>query len=143
MHYGSLSQPRFELVLRSFNDSLSSDDLRAEFDGFCKSLGFFEAIDKDKTASMVFRRVLEVSGINNKGISSSALARRIGMSRGSILNHLGNLKQSGLIVKHGTLYSTRSNSLLRTVEEVESDVDRVFERLKRQARLIDEHLEEF
>ena len=43
-----------------------------------------------------------------------------------------------MVVKRGRLYGVRSNSVLRTVEELESDVSKVFEKTKKVAKQIDE-----
>ncbi|MFH1697280.1 MAG: winged helix-turn-helix transcriptional regulator, partial [Candidatus Diapherotrites archaeon] len=66
-----------------------------------------------------------------------ALATRVGMSRGSVINHLNNLLRAGLITRDGRFYSARSRSMFRTIEEIEEDIDRVFEAMKRRARSID------
>jgi len=71
-------------------------------------------------------------------LSSSELSRRLRLSRGAIINQLNNLQRSGLVVKRGRLYGVRSNSVLRTVEELESDVSKVFEKTKKVAKQIDE-----
>lgn len=51
---------------------------------------------------------------------------------------MNNLQRSGLVVKRGRLYGVRSNSILRTIEELEADVSKVFEKTKKVAKQIDE-----
>ena len=73
-------------------------------------------------------------------LSSTAIAERVGMSRGSVINHLNNLMRSGLIIRQGRYYSARSRSVYRTIEEIEEDIERIFLRMKRTAQEIDEEL---
>ena len=118
-------------VEKPFDDSFESD-----FDWMCRTLGFFEPIDKDKTASSVFREVVR-STCSGKSLTSTELASRVKMSRGSVINHLNNLMKSGLVVKDGRFYYSRSQSIYRTIKEIEEDIDRVFQRMEETAKRID------
>ena len=62
------------------------------------------------------------------------------MSRGSVINHLNNLMRAGLITRHGRYYESRSKSIYRTIAEIEEDIDRIFEKMKKTAREIDEEM---
>jgi predicted transcriptional regulator len=110
-----------------------------EFDWICRSLGFFEEIDKEKTAAAVFR-MLVLATERGEALSSTAISERVLMSRGAVINHLNNLVRSGLAEKHGRYYVARSASVQQTIEELEDDIDRVFERMKERARQIDARL---
>ncbi|MBS3062135.1 MAG: helix-turn-helix transcriptional regulator [Candidatus Diapherotrites archaeon] len=125
----------FRLVIRKVEPPYS-DSLLDELDWICKSLGFYEEIDKDKTAAAVFR-ILVMASERGEALSSTAIADRVNMSRGAVINHLNNLVRSGLIEKHGRFYVARSSSVYRTIEELEDDIDRIFERMKQRARQID------
>lgn len=130
------SRATFKIVVRRVERPFSGS-LEKEFEWLCQSLGFFEPIDRDKTASSLFRAV--VAGTEkNRPLTSSQLAKKIGMSRGAIVNHLNNLQRSGLVVRQGRVYNARSRSMFRTIEEIEEDIDRVFEKMKKAAREIDE-----
>jgi len=130
------SRATFKIVVRRVERPFSGS-LEKEFEWLCQSLGFFEPIDRDKTASSLFRAV--VTGTEkNRPLTSSQLAKRIGMSRGAIVNHLNNLQRSGLVVRQGRVYAARSRSMFRTIEEIEEDIERVFEKMKKAAREIDE-----
>jgi len=130
----------FELSLKGIEPPFSNN-LSEELDYLCKSFGLLEPLGKEKTASLVFKELYNSSRIE-KGhhgmLSSSELAKRLGISRGAVINQLNNLQRSGLVVKRGRQYAVRSNSILRTIEELESDVDKVFEKAKKVARKIDE-----
>ena len=126
----------FKIVIRRVEKPFS-DDLEKELDWICSSLGFFEPIDRSKTASSVFREIV-FAAEKQKPVSSTQIAKRVMMSRGSVINHLNNLMRSGLVVRQGRIYLPRSRSMFRTIEEIEEDIDRIFERMKKAARDIDE-----
>lgn len=125
----------FKIVIKGIERPFSrkaSDEL----DWICESLGFFEPIDREKTASAIFKEIVKATE-KGSALTSTAIAKKVGMSRGSVINHLNNLIRSGLIVRHGRYYESRSRSVFRTVEEIEEDIDRIFERMKRTAKDID------
>jgi len=113
-----------------------SPGLEEEFNYICKSLGFFEEIDKDKTASAIFKEILR-NYEKGRMLTSTDIAKRVKMSRGAVINHLNNLITAGLIVREGRFYIPRSKSVLRTIREVEEDIDRIFRRMEEHARRID------
>ncbi|MFH0954981.1 MAG: helix-turn-helix domain-containing protein [Candidatus Micrarchaeota archaeon] len=125
----------FRLVIRRVEPPFSTN-IENELDWICQSLGFFEEIDKEKTASAVFKEIVSATE-KGEGLTSSAIAQRVNMSRGSVINHLNNLIRSGLIVHEGRFYVSRSKSVTRTIEEIEEDIDRIFEKMKARAKLID------
>ncbi len=128
----------FQIVIRRVERPFS-DSLEKEFEWLCRSLGFLEPIDRGKTASSIFREIVKAT---EKGmpLTSSQIADRVKMSRGSVVNHLNNLQRSGLVVRQGRHYFARSRSMFRTIEEIEEDIDRIFARMKRTAREIDQDL---
>ncbi len=115
----------------------------AEFDGdvewVCKCFGFLESRDKEKTATRVFRALLEAMK-DRKGLSSDELAEKTGLTRGTMVYHLNNLIQSGLVVHREGRYELRGMSLQRTVQEIKRDISRVFENIEHVAKGIDETL---
>lgn len=128
----------FKVVVRRVEKPFSHS-LEKELDWICSSLGFYEPIDRGKTASIVFKEIVS-SAEKGRPPTSSALAQNIGMSRGSVINHLNNLMRSGLIMRQGRMYVPRSRSMFRTIEEIEEDIDRIFEKMKKTAREIDKEL---
>ncbi len=126
---------RFRVTLRKVERPFK-EDFEHQLAWICSSLGFFEPIDKDKNAAAMFKEIV-LSTEKGEALSSTALAQRIGMSRGAVLNHLNNLQRSGLIEKNGKYYSARSRSMKRTIEEIEEDVERIFIQLKKSAEEID------
>ncbi len=124
----------FRIIIRSV-ERPSKEDFDNQFAWICSSLGFFEPIDRDKNAAAILREII-LAG-DKRGLTSTELAERIGMSRGSTINHLNNLLRSGLLEKNGKYYSIRNRSMEKTIEEIEEDVERIFLRLKKIASNID------
>jgi len=125
----------FRIVIRRIEPPFSST-VSDDMDWICQSLGFFEEIDKDKTAAAIFRAIM-LATESGEGLSSTAIADRVNMSRGAVINHLNNLLRAGLIEKQGRFYVTRSKSMYRVIEELEEDIDRIFDRMKQRASKID------
>lgn len=125
----------FKIVVKKIEKPFSSE-LGKELEWICMSFGFFEPIDREKTASNIFKQIV-LATEKGKPVSSTALAKRVKMSRGSVINHLNNLQRSGLIVRQGRFYLSRSPSMFRTIEEIQEDIERIFEKLKKTAMEID------
>ncbi|MCX6804344.1 MAG: helix-turn-helix domain-containing protein [Candidatus Diapherotrites archaeon] len=125
---------KFKVVVRRVERPFNTD-FEHQLAWICSSLGFFEPIDKDKNAAGVFKELV-LATEDGTTLSSTALAERVGMSRGAVINHLNNLLRSGLVEKSGHFYSARSRSMKRTIEEIEEDIERIFAQLKKTAEEI-------
>ncbi len=132
-------KPIFKIVLKRVERPYQ-ESLDEEFKWICQTMGFFEAIDKDKTASNVLKEVILATELN-RALTSTQIAEKIGMSRGATSNHLRNLMRSGIIIKDGRYYMARSRSFYRTIEELEDEVELIFKRLKKIAKEIDNEFE--
>lgn len=141
----NIRRASFKIVIRKVERPFSSDPFE-ELDWICQSFGFFERTyttgssgsneSQESTPALIFKEILRLSK-NPKALTSSALANRLGMSRGALLNHLNNLQRSGLVVKQGRYYLPRSQSIQRTIEEIEEDIERIFQKMKKTAHEID------
>ncbi len=134
--HGEGKRASFKIVIRKVEKPFSHS-LEKELDWLCSCLGFFESNDRGKTAASIFKIVVR-SAEQNKPLTSTALANKVRMSRGSVINHLNNLQRSGLVVRQGRFYLPRSRSMFRTIEEIEEDIERLFQKMKKTAREIDE-----
>ena len=106
----------------------------------CSSLGFFEKIDKGKTAAIIFKEIY-LAGMHGQVVTSKTLSEKIGMSRGSVINHLKNLQKAGLVEKGGKYYFTRHKTMQGILAEVEDDVLHIFSRLKKIGKEVDNEVD--
>ena len=106
----------------------------------CSSLGFFEKIDKNKTAAIIFKEIY-LAGMLGQVVTSTTIAQKIGMSRGSVINHLNNLLNAGLIEKGGKYYFARHKTMQGIIDELEDDLLHTFLRIKRVAKEIDSEID--
>lgn len=102
----------------------------------CSSFGFFEEIDKNKIAASIFKELFLAKTINQV-LTSTTISQRIGMSRGSVINHLNKMLNSGLIEKSGKYYFLRAKTMYATIEEIEDDTKHIFSRIKKIAKELD------
>jgi predicted transcriptional regulator len=130
---------QFKITVRKV-DSPIQDDFENNLVWICSSLGFFEEIDKEKNAARIWKEIL-LSSAQGQVLTSTSIAERIGMSRGSVINHLNNLTRAGLIQKGGRYYYARSASVKKIMEELEDEVSHIFSRLKNAGEKIDKELE--
>ena len=125
-----------KLVLREL-DLPREKKLDSDIEWLCCSLGFFETIDKEKTAAKIFKFLLKNSGEEAK---STEIAKVVGVSRGAVVNHLNRMIESGLIENRGNRYRIRGSTAYSMVMEIKEDVDRVFKKLEKVAWEIDTSL---
>jgi predicted transcriptional regulator len=111
----------------------------AELEWLCSSLGFCEDIDRDRTASAIFRKLLE-STYQGRPLRSDDLAEQVGKSRGAVVNHLNKLMNAGLVVRHGTRYELREQTLRNTLLEMRRDMERMLQDMENIAQEIDENM---
>ncbi|MEK6970345.1 MAG: winged helix-turn-helix domain-containing protein [archaeon] len=133
----SVRQASFRIIIRRIEPPFERTAER-EMEWLCQSLGL-TPIDKDKTTMEIFKEVVR-STETGKGISSTELAEKVGLSRGAVIHQLNNLQLAGLVVKQGRAYFSRSRSMVRTIQEVEEDIRRIFDRMEETAREMDRAL---
>ena len=126
---------KFRLTIRKV-DLPQSNDFDNKIARVCSSLGFFEMIDKNKNAAAIFKEIFLATSMGQV-LTSTTIAQRIGMSRGSTINHLNNLVRSGLIEKNGKYYYARSKTMIGTINEIEDDLLHIFSRIKKVGENVD------
>ncbi len=73
-------------------------------------------------------------------IGTGTLAEERGEKRTTLVYHINRLISMGLLVREGRDLQLRASNFERTIEEIERDVLRMFEDMKRVAREVDEAL---
>jgi len=103
------------------------------------SLGLFNLRDKDKSCFRVFIEMLKSA---KKGIplSSDELAYMLCLSRGTVIHHINKLIDSGIVVPAHKGYILRVDNLKELIGEVEKDLSRTCDELKKMAEDIDKSL---
>lgn len=124
----------FRIVIRRIDPPFERD-VENEMEWLCQSLGL-SPVNKDKATVEIFKIIVKATE-DGKGISSTEVAEKVNLSRGAVIHHLNNLQLSGLVIKQGRNYFARSRSMVRTVQEVEEDIKRIFLRMQETAREID------
>jgi len=103
------------------------------------SLGLFGTRDKDKSSFRIFIELLKVAKIG-KGLSSDQLAERANLTRGTVVHHLNNLIEQGIVICKDNKYYLRVNNLEELIKNLRSDIDEVFNELKEMAEELDKEL---
>jgi predicted transcriptional regulator len=103
------------------------------------SLGLFSERDKDSSLYRLFVELIK-SSRNSEALTSDELARRLELSRGTVIHHLNKLLESGIVVTDRNRYALRVSNLEVLVDELRRDIRRTMENLKSIARQIDEEL---
>ena len=125
----------FRVVIRRVEPPFARNK-EQEIEWICQTLGLAPAGEKNHPTILIFKQIMD-STEQNKGISSTELAEKINMSRGAVINQLNNLLRAGLVLKQGRVYVARSRSMVRTIQEVEEDIKRIFDRMERIAQEMD------
>lgn len=79
--------------------------------------------------------------INGEGITSKDLNRRLETPRSTVIYHLNRFIYSGLVVRKGRRYYLRSNDMASTLEEMQAEMEREFNRMIEFAERLDKMLE--
>ena len=105
----------------------------------CECLGLVKGRDTDKTSAKLLTCFLRHS-LKNEPTTPEIMAAELNLSRSTVLHHLKKYMKSGLIIRTSKGYELRERTLEDTIREIEKDVEREFERIRRIARKIDEAL---
>ncbi len=138
IHIPAATKHRFQVIIRKVEQPFSTQ-ADEEFNWLLECLGFFEPIDKGKTAALVFKELVKATE-SGRLLTSTELAERVGMSRGAVINHLNNLQRSGLVLKEGSRYMSRSKSMFRMIKELQDEINLVFKRMEQTAKELDQEM---
>ena len=113
-----------------------TQSLNEELQWFGSSLGLFNLRDKDKSCFRIFIELLKASKIN-RSVTSDELADRLDLSRGTVVHHLNKLMETGLVVYEKRGYMLRVKNLSALIDELEDDMKRTCNSLRKIAGDID------
>ncbi len=110
--------------------------INEELQWFGTSLGLFNLRDKDKSCFRIFIELLK-NAKKEKPLTSDELAFKLNLSRGTVVHHLNKLREAGLVVYTNKGYALRVSNLKTLIDELERDLMRTCNDLKKIANDID------
>lgn len=114
-------------------------DMNDELQYLGGCLGLFNLRDKDKSRFRIFIALLKALKAG-EGMSSDDLADHLGLTRATVIHHLRNLMDAGIVEEMRGKYQLRVDNLEELLELVRRDIDRTISELKEVARNIDKEL---
>lgn len=131
-----MTQRRFyrQIVIRYISVPPVETDLDNEIDWIYRCLGLGD--ERDEVGKLVFRAIVKASR-TGEGISSRDIMQFGEVTQAAIIYHLNLFQRSGLVVKEGRNYFLRAPTLEQTLAEMEEDLLRRFDQLKKIAKKID------
>ncbi|MFH1221649.1 MAG: hypothetical protein V1492_01045 [Candidatus Micrarchaeota archaeon] len=123
-----------EMALRDLDEPKERNSEK-QIEWIFQCLGFGD--EDDKLANEVFKELVKKS---DKGVRSVEISGRCHVSQGAVVYHLNTMMRSGAVVKQGRFYYLKRTRLDNTIEDMEAEMVRRFERMKRIARLIEEEM---
>jgi len=114
----------------------SDKDLNKNLQWFGNSLGLFSIRDKDRSCFRIFIELVKATKVQNP-LTSDEIASRLDLTRGTVIPHVHKLMGSGIIIREGTRYLMRVDSLTTLIEELHKDVSKACKELRDAAQEID------
>ena len=129
---------RFEITIR-FVKSPDSKGFEDMIEWLCQSLGLVKGRDMDKTSAKIMHCFLK-KVVEKDVVTAEEIAEELKIARSTVIHHLKKYEKAGMIVKIGSKYELRERTLEETLQEMERDVIREFEKLKKVAKKIDDSI---
>ena len=114
----------------------SKTTLNEELQWFGNSLGLFNLRDKDKSCFRVFIELLKAAKMQNP-LSSDDIAQKLDLTRATVLHHINNLMERGMVLQIREGYVLREARLKDLMEDLRHDSEKAYEDLERVAEQID------
>jgi predicted transcriptional regulator len=105
---------------------------------FCQSLDL--AGSREAVETEILKEIIG-SSASGDGVTSKELNNKLETPRTTVIYHLNRFISSGLIVRKGRKYYLRSEDMVGTLEELQADMEREFQRLVQVAAEMDQILE--
>lgn len=115
-------------------------DLNSQLQWLSQSIGLFNKRDKEKSCFRIFIALIEAKK-SRRFLSSDEIAEKSNLTRATIIHHLKNLQEHGLIRQENNRYSLSYNNLSSLIKSLKSELTEVFEDLEESASEIDKKLE--
>lgn len=115
------------------------ENVENEIEWLCESFGFANKRDRNKTAMRIFEIMLQAAH-KDRALTSDDIAEKVKIARSTAIHHMDRYQQSGIVVKTGQGYELRMRNVEDTIEEMELDMLRMIQRMRRIAKGIDEEM---
>lgn len=120
----------------------SSNDINEELQWLGASLGLFNLRDKDKSCFRIFIELIKGTSRSSEPLSSDEIAYRLNLTRGTVIHHINKLISAGIVEREGTRgYVLRANNISELVDEIEEDMKRAYDNIRKVAKNIDGKLQ--
>jgi len=111
-----------------------------ELQWFGSSLGLFGERDKDKSCFRIFIELIKAIKVTG-GLTSDELSDRLGLTRATVVHHLNTLMERGIIRHEGNKYVMRGDRLSLLVDDLQRDMQRAMDDMKKAAEELDRLLQ--
>ena len=112
-------------------------DLNKEIQWFSKSLGLFDSKrDKEKSCFRIFVTLVK----SKKGLRSDEIASKANLSRGTVIHHIHNLAEKGIISNKKNKYFLRYGDFEDLIKEMHKNTERMFKDIENIAKKLDKEL---
>ena len=111
-------------------------DVNYELQWLGTSLGLFGERDKDRSCFRVF--ITLVKDGRRRPLTSDQIAEQLELSRGTVVHHINNLMEAGIVTHERGGYALRMERLQALVDELQRDVDKVLHNLRKISKDIDD-----
>lgn len=101
---------------------------------FCKA---FDLTSGDEDLEPTLFKEVASASISGSGVTSKELNDRLDVPRTTVIYHLNRFIGSGLVVRKGRKYVLRSSDMEGTIEELQADMAREFNRMLEFAERLD------
>ena len=117
-----------------------SPSVNDELQWFGTALGLFGERDRDKSCFRIFIELMKAIKLSG-GLTSDELADRLALTRATVIHHLNTLMERGIVVHEGNKYVMRDEKLTLLIDDIQRDMQRAMEEMKRAAEELDRILD--
>ena len=105
----------------------------SKLEWICECLG----LNKNDELAMRIFKALVLAGEKGDGVSTREIMEKADVTQGAIVYHMNSFIRSGLIIKQGRRYFLRAQTLENTIEEMEQDMLRMMDRMRKIAKMLE------
>ena len=115
-------------------------NINSQLQWFSQSLGLFNKRDKEKSCFRIFIALVEAKK-SSRYLSSDEIAEKANLTRATIIHHLKNLEDHGLIKKEQNRYSLSCKNFSSIINHLQEEFKQSLEELEETANNLDKLLE--